>query len=104
VRAGTFSRAMMLRIVLAAVLVAGLAAPALADCSDDIALLQDHLASVNKKSPNYAPAMKQLNEAKGSQDDEVGCDNAVARAWQALRKKPAEQPADLDQDAQQQQK
>lgn len=101
-RVRAFSGAMMLRIILAGVLLAGLAAPALADCSDNIALLQEHLASLNKKSPNYAPAMKQLGEAQASQDDEVGCDNAVARAWQALRKKPAEQPAEQNQDAQRQ--
>jgi hypothetical protein len=94
---------MIARIILLGLILAGAAAPAFGDCSDDITLLQARLASVNKKSPNYAPAMKQLGEAQASKDDEVGCDNAVARGWQALRKKPPEQPPGQDQDAQQQQ-
>ncbi len=62
------------------------AAPAMADCADDIASLKAHIDAMSRTSPNIGPAKKGLAKAAEDQQDEVACDNDVARTWRAIRK------------------
>jgi hypothetical protein len=62
------------------------AAPAMADCADDIASLKAHIDAMSRTSPNYGPAKKELAKAVEDQQDEFACDNDVARTWHAIRK------------------
>jgi len=77
---------MMLRVVILTLAVMAVAAPAMADCRADIATLQARIDAMSRKSPNLGPAKKELAKAVDQQQDEVACDNQVARAWRALRK------------------
>ena len=78
---------MMVRGVILVLAFLAAAAPARADCADDITTLQARIATMPKKSPNLGPANKQLQKAIEQQpQDEVACDNAVARAWHAINK------------------
>lgn len=74
--------------LLLALALAGAAAPALADCRDDLALLKARLAASDQKAANVGAARKVLAKAGDIEDDELGCDNAVARAWRAFRAPP----------------
>jgi hypothetical protein len=69
-----------------------------ADCQSDIDELQSVLAHGPADSPNVANAAKELGKAAEDKYDEVGCDNAVARAWRAYRAPPpdAAAPPDVD--------
>ncbi len=64
------------------------ALPASADCKADMAELKARLAASNHKAPNVVRANTELLKAQANSDDEVACDNAVARAWRAYRTKP----------------
>ena len=68
------------------------AAPAMADCADDIASLKAHIDAMSRTSPNYGPAKKELAKAVDAQRDEAACDNEVARTWRVVRK-PIPEPA-----------
>jgi len=62
------------------------AAPAWADCADDLATLKAHIDAMSRTSPNYKPAKNELTKAVQVKQDELACDNAVARTWRVIRK------------------
>jgi hypothetical protein len=71
---------------------AGAAAPTLAGCREDINELRARLDASPARNANVVNARKEL--AKAEQEvkfDEVGCDNAVTRAWRAYKAHPAPQ-------------
>jgi chromosome condensin MukBEF ATPase and DNA-binding subunit MukB len=55
-------------------------------CRDDLATLNARLAIGDQKAPNTVAAKKELAKLDDQKGDEIACDNAVARAWTALRK------------------
>lgn len=71
---------------------AGAAAPAWADCADGIAALKARINGMSRTSPNYKPAQKELAKATAAQQDELTCDNEVARTWRIIRT-PVPEPA-----------
>jgi hypothetical protein len=85
---------MMLRPVIIVLALAAAAAPARADCADDIASLQAHINAMSRTSPNFGPARKQLAKAVDDRHDELACDNDVALTWRAIRKPIPEDTAD----------
>jgi hypothetical protein len=85
---------MMLRSTILALALVAAAAPARADCADDIASLTAHVNAMSRTSPNFGPAKKQLAKAVEDQNDELACDNDVARSWRAIRKPIPEDNAD----------
>jgi hypothetical protein len=85
---------MMLRPAILALALVAAATPARADCADDIASLTAHVNAMSRTSPNFGPARKQLAKAVADRQDELACDNDVARTWRAIRKPIPEDTAD----------
>jgi hypothetical protein len=79
------ARALLLAVLLATVA----AAPALADCVDEVAKLKPRVA--RERDPQIAgPAKRELARAQEQlQGSETECRNAVTRAWRILKQPPA---------------
>jgi hypothetical protein len=77
-------------VMMAVVLGAAAAMPANANCRDDIQELSARLSASPPKSANVMAAKKELAKAERAADfDEIGCDNAMVRAWRAYKTPPA---------------
>jgi hypothetical protein len=76
-------------LVLAALIAAGLASPALADCKSDLGQLKDRLARESDKAVKIA-VQKHVDgaekELKGSESE---CRNAVTRGWRTYHETSA---------------
>lgn len=77
--------------IVAVALAFAVALPARASCRDDIQELGARLAASPAKNANVVAAKKELAKAeKAVKFDEIGCHNAIVRAWRAY-KAPAPQ-------------
>jgi len=77
-------------VMMAVVFGAAAALPANASCRDDIQELSARLAASPPKSANVMAAKRELTKAERAADfDEIGCHNAVVRAWRAYKTSPA---------------